>query len=181
MRLNKTSKMVYMALLVSLALILSIIERMIPVPFVTPGAKLGLANLVIMISVYTLDNYKDSFTILILRIVLSTLLGSSVSMLLYSAAGGLLSFIVIVLVKELGGKNVSIIGVSAAGAVFHNVGQLFVASLILNNFNVFLYLPLLSLAGIVTGIFVGLSANYIISHLTKLPYFRNNITSSANN
>lgn len=181
MKLNKTSKMVYMALLVSLALILSIIEKMIPVPFVTPGAKLGLANLVIMISVYTLDSYKDSFTVLILRIVLSTLLGSSVSMLLYSAAGGFLSFIIIVLVKELGGKHVSIIGVSAAGAVFHNVGQLFVASLILQNFNVFLYLPLLSLAGIVTGIFVGLSANYIISHLSKLPYFRKCVSSSANN
>lgn len=180
MRLNKTSKMVYMALLVSLALILSIIERMIPVPFVTPGAKLGLANLVIMISVYTLDSYKDSFTILFLRVVLSTLLGSSVSMILYSAAGGILSFIAIVLVKELGGKHVSIIGVSAAGAVFHNVGQLFVASLILQNFNVFLYLPLLSLAGIVTGIFVGLSANYILYHLLKLPLFRKDVTSSAN-
>lgn len=180
MKLNKTSKMVYMALLVSLALILSLIERMIPVPFVTPGAKLGLANLVIMISVYTLDSYKDSFTILALRLVLSTMLGGSVSMLLYSAAGGILSFIVIVFVKKLGGKHVSIIGVSAAGAVFHNVGQLFVASLILQNFNVFLYLPLLSMAGIGTGIFVGLSANYIISHLSKLQLFSKNVTSSTN-
>lgn len=150
-------------------------------PFVTPGAKLGLANLVIMISVYTLDSYKDSFTILFLRVVLSTLLGSSVSMILYSAAGGILSFIAIVLVKEIGGKHVSIIGVSAAGAVFHNVGQLLVASLILQNFNVFLYLPLLSLAGIVTGIFVGLSANYILYHLLKLPHFSKDLASNTNN
>ena len=62
---NKIYKMVYMGLLVSMALVLSLIERMLPVPFIAPGAKLGLANLIIVISVYTLDSYKDSFIILI--------------------------------------------------------------------------------------------------------------------
>lgn len=172
MRKNKTSKMVYMGLLVSMALVLSLIERMIPVPFIAPGSKLGLANLVIIISVYTLDNYKESFTILILRILLTTLLGGSVSMLIYSACGGILSFLVTIIVKELGGKHVSIIGVSASSAVFHNIGQLAAASIILNNIGMFLYLPLLSIAGIGTGIFVGLSANYILSHLFKMPQFK---------
>jgi heptaprenyl diphosphate synthase len=166
---TKTSKMVFLALLISLALILSLIEKMIPMPFLTPGAKLGLANLVIMIAIYTL-NIWDAFLVLIIRILLSTLLGSSVSMLLYSLFGGILSFISMILVKKIGGKFVSIIGVSATGAVFHNVGQLFVASLILKNFNVFLYLPVLSIIGIITGIFVGLSANYIINHLKKLSF-----------
>ncbi|MGL6105148.1 Gx transporter family protein [Romboutsia sp.] len=177
MKINKTRKMIYMGLLVSMALILSLIERMIPVPFIAPGAKLGLANLVIIISVYTLDNYKESFTVLILRIVLSTLLGSSVSMLLYSISGGLLSFIITILVKELGGKYVSIIGVSTSAAVFHNIGQLFAASLILDNFGVFLYMPILSIAGIGTGIFVGLSANYILEHFQRLNYFNGKISS----
>lgn len=172
MKLNKTSKMIYMSLLVAMALILYIFEGMIPVPFITPGAKLGLANLVIMISVYTLDSYKESFVVLLLRLLLSTMLGGSISTLLYSAVGGILSFLIIVLVKELGGKYVSIIGVSASAAVFHNIGQLLVASLILENFGVFLYLPVLSLAGIGTGIFVGLSANYLLSHLKKLVYFK---------
>jgi heptaprenyl diphosphate synthase len=166
---TKTSKMVFLALLISLALILSLIEKMIPMPFLTPGAKLGLANLVIMIAIYTL-NIWDAFLVLIIRILLSTLLGSSVSMLLYSLFGGILSFISMILVKKIGGKFVSIIGVSATGAVFHNVGQLFVASLILKNFNVFLYLPVLSIIGIITGIFVGLSANYIINHFKKLSF-----------
>ncbi|MEG1002901.1 MAG: Gx transporter family protein [Clostridium sp.] len=157
-----------------MALILFIIENMIPVPFITPGAKLGLANLIIMVSVYTLDSYKDSFTVLILRLLISTMVGGSLSTLMYSAAGGILSFIIIVIVKELGGKYVSIIGVSAAAAVFHNIGQLAVASIILKNIGVFLYLPVLSIAGIGTGIFVGLSANYMIQHLNKLPYFRSN-------
>ncbi|RDY25424.1 Gx transporter family protein [Romboutsia weinsteinii] len=179
MKLNKTSKMVYMSLLVSMALILSIIERMIPVPFVTPGAKLGLANLVIIISVYTLDNYKESFTVLILRIFLATMLGGSVSNLLYSFTGGVLSFIATLVVKELGGKHVSIIGVSASAAVFHNVGQLLAASLVLDNIGVFLYLPLLSIAGIVTGIFIGISANYLLDHLSKLPQFKGSVYSKG--
>ena len=76
---NKIYKMVYMGLLVSMALVLSLIERMLPVPFIAPGAKLGLANLIIVISVYTLDSYKDSFIILILKILLSSILGGSVS------------------------------------------------------------------------------------------------------
>lgn len=172
MKLNKIRKMLYISLLVSMALILFTIENMIPVPFITPGAKLGLANLVIMIAVYTLDSYKESFLVLILRIILSSLLVGNLSTLLYSSVGGILSFFVSVLVKELGGKYVSIIGVSASAAVFHNIGQLLVASLILNNFGVFLYLPVLSIAGIGTGIFVGLSANYLIAHLNKLPYFK---------
>lgn len=167
-KMKKTTKMVYMSLLVALALILFIFEGMIPVPFITPGAKLGLANLIIMISVYTLDSYKESFTVLILRIILSTLFAGSVSTLIYSVSGGILSFFVSVLVKELGGKYVSIIGVSAAAAVFHNIGQLIAASLILNNFGVMLYLPVLSIAGIGTGIFVGLSANIMIKHLNKI-------------
>ncbi|WP_278321253.1 Gx transporter family protein [Clostridium baratii] len=161
-----------MSLLVGMALILFIIEGMIPVPFITPGAKLGLANLVIMIAVYTLGSYKEAFTVLFLRLLLSTMLGGSISTLMYSAAGGILSFIIIILVKELGGKYVSIIGVSAAAAVFHNIGQLIVASLILKNIGVFLYLPILSIAGIGTGIFVGISANYLLSHLNKISYLK---------
>lgn len=164
--------MVYMSLLIAMALILFIFEAMIPIPFITPGAKLGLANLVIMIAVYTLDSYKESFAVLLIRILLSTFFAGSASTLIYSISGGVLSFIVTVIVKELGGKYVSIIGVSAAAAVFHNIGQLLVASLILNNFGVMLYLPILSLAGIGTGIFVGISANYLVAHLNKILYFK---------
>ena len=69
MKLNKTSKMIYMSLLIAMAMVLSLVERMMPLPFVTPGAKLGLANLVIIIAVYTLDNYREAFVILILRVV----------------------------------------------------------------------------------------------------------------
>ena len=168
---NKIYKMVYMGLLVSMALVLSLIERILPIPFIAPGAKLGLANLIIVISVYTLDSYKDSFIILILKILLSSILGGSISSLLYSISGGVLSFIVTILVKQLGKRYVSVIGVSTSAAVFHNVGQLFAASIIFKNFNIFLYLPILSIAGIGTGIFIGLSANYILNHFSKTSCF----------
>ena len=75
-------------------------------------------------------------------------------------------------VKELGKDKVSIIGVSASGALFHNVGQLIVASAIVQNIAVMLYLPILSIAGVGTGIFIGITANFVVKHMSKLPYFR---------
>lgn len=172
---KNTTKLVYMSLLVALALILSIFESMIPVPFITPGAKLGLANLVIMISIYSLPRYRDSFVVLFLRLFLSTLFSGSFSMLIYSASGGILSFIIIVLLKKFFNNYLSIIGISAAGAVFHNIGQLLAAALVLENFGVILYLPFLSIAGIVTGIFVGITANYILNYLNKIPNLKKNL------
>ena len=164
----KTSKLVYLSLLISLALVLSLIERTMPLPFTTPGAKLGLSNLVIILAVYTLDNYHEAFLVLILKIFLSGLLGGNLSSLMYSFSGGVLSFLITLLVKNTFKEYVSIIGVSASAAVFHNIGQLLVASLILDNLSIFLYLPMLTIIGIITGIFIGLSANYILNHFKKL-------------
>lgn len=168
---NKTYKLIYMGLLVSMALVLSLIESILPIPFIAPGAKLGLANLIIVISIYTLDSYKDSFIVLILRILLSSTLGGNFSALLYSISGGILSFLITIFVKHVGSTHVSLIGVSTSAAVFHNIGQLLAASIIFKNFNIFLYLPILSISGISTGIFIGLSANYILNHFSKIPHF----------
>lgn len=170
--MRKTNRLVYVGLLVAQALVLHIIERMIPVPFITPGAKLGLANLVTVIALYTLDNKKDAFLVILLRLTLSTMFGGNLSSFMYSAAGGTLSFLSMLAMKEIFKDKVSIIGVSSAGAIFHNIGQLIIASLIVNNIAVMLYLPILSLVGIVTGIFIGITANYVVSHLKKLPMFK---------
>lgn len=169
-KLKDTRKLVYLSLLTSLALILFLFESMIPMPFITPGAKLGLANLIIMISIYTLDSYKDALKVLLLRIFIASLFFGTPSMIIYSLSGGLLSFIVIITLKKFCSTYLSLIGISTSGAVFHNIGQLLAASLILENFGVMLYLPLLSLAGIGTGIFVGISANFMINHLNKILY-----------
>lgn len=172
MKMKKTSKMVYIGLLVAQALVLYIFEGMIPVPFITPGAKLGLANLIIVIGLYTLDNYKEAFLVLLLRLILSTMFGGNLSSFLFSLAGGILSFSIMVIIKESLKDKVSIIGVSAAGAVFHNIGQLLMASIMVRNIGVMLYLPLLSIAGIGTGIFIGITANYAVNHLKKIKYFK---------
>ena len=170
--MKQTKHLIYMSLLVAMALALHLVERNIPVPFMTPGAKLGLANLVTVISLYTLDKKSDVIKIIVARMILSAIFGGSVSGLMYGSMGALFSFIIMIVIKESLKEKVSIIGVSAAGAVFHNIGQLLVAALIVHNIGVMLYLPVLSLAGIVTGIFVGITANYTVAHMYQLPFFK---------
>ncbi len=170
--MQKTRHLIYMSLLVALALVLHLIERNIPVPFMTPGAKLGLANLITVLALYTLPKKSDVIKVIVARLFLSSIFGGSVSGLMYGSMGAVLSFLIMVVIKDGLKEKVSIIGVSAAGAVFHNIGQLLVAAFIVRNIGVMLYLPFLSLAGIVTGIFVGMAANYVIRHMNKLTIFR---------
>lgn len=129
--MTKNRRLVYIALLAAQAVVISLLERAIPFPFAfAPGAKLGLANIITCISLYTLSA-KDTFMIICIRLVLSTLLGGTISTFMYSAAGAILSFLGMWLVQQLGPKRVSIIGVSVTGGILHNVGQLVIASWIL--------------------------------------------------
>lgn len=169
--MKKTQKMTYISILVAQALVLYIIERSIPVPFIAPGAKLGLSNIITVLSLYTL-NLKDTFVVVVLRVLLSMLVGGSVSSLLYSIVGGLLSLITMYAMKKLGENNVSIIGVSIVGAFFHNIGQVIVSGLIIHNINIVLYLPILSVAGMGTGFFVGITSSYFLMLLKKLPIYK---------
>ena len=171
--MNKTFRIVFIGLLVSQALALYTVESMIPVPFIAPGAKLGLANLITVVALYTLNSKKDVFLVILLRLLLATMIGGTLSTFIYSVAGAILSYLAMIFVKELLKDKVSIIGVSAAGAFFHNVGQLIVASAIVENIGIMLYLPILSIAGIGTGVFIGITANFVVKHLSKLSYFRN--------
>lgn len=179
--MKQTRHLVYMSLLVAMALVLHIVERNIPVPFMTPGAKLGLANLVTVLALYTLKRKRDVIEIIVARLLLSSIFGGSVSGLMYGSMGALLSFIIMVTIKGILKEKVSIIGVSAAGAVFHNIGQVIVACLIVRNIGVMLYLPFLSIAGIVTGIFVGMAGNYIVRHMRQLPMFKELVGAEGRN
>lgn len=170
--MEKTRHLMYLSLLVAMALVLSLIERNIPVPFMTPGAKLGLANLVTVLALYSLPKKHEVAMIIVARLLLTSIFGGSVSGLMYGSMGALLSFLIMVGVKETLKDKVSIIGVSAAGAVFHNIGQVLVAMGMVKNVGVALYLPFLSLSGIITGIFVGLAANYVIVYINRLPMLR---------
>ncbi|MCT2534301.1 Gx transporter family protein [Aquibacillus koreensis] len=170
--MTKNQRLVYIALLASQAVIISLIERAIPFPFaIAPGAKLGLANIITCMALYTLST-KDAAKVVAIRIVLSTLLGGTISSFMYSASGAILSFIGMWAVKKLGPNRVSLIGVSTAGAILHNVGQLMIASWIAQTWTVLLYLPVLSFIGILSGIAIGIFANYLLNHVEKLHYYR---------
>ncbi len=170
--MRNTRKLVLMGLFVSMALALHVFERMIPVPFITPGAKLGLSNIITLTALMTFG-FKDTFVILIVRIIMASIFGGGMSAFLYSITGGLLSLFSMQIIKKLGGNNVSLIGISVVGAVFHNIGQLLAAALIIKNMNIFVYFPVLFIAAVGTGVFVGLTSKYLLSFVDKhISYFK---------
>ncbi len=143
------------AMLTALAMIFGYVEALIPFGFGIPGIKLGLANLVIVLALYLLPVYQAA-AIQVMRIALTSFLFGSLSMMLYSLAGGMLSLLVMGLMRKT--KGFSIVGVSIAGGVSHNLGQLTVAVLVVQNLKVAFYFPALITAGLVTGGLIGMVA-----------------------
>lgn len=173
-RVSGTSKMATAAMLSCLALIFSYIEFLIPIDFGMPGIKLGLANLLIVIALYGLE-WKYALTINIVRITLSGLLFSGVFGVIYSLAGGLLSFFVMVMLKKT--QKFSIVGVSMAGGVFHNLGQILIAAKLVSNIKIFYYFPVLLFSGMATGILIGFIAYYLAIKMPSglFPYLKRNM------
>ncbi len=163
MRIN-TRKMALIAVLIAQAIVLGFIERLIPISFVVPGAKLGLANIITLVTLYILT-FRETTLVLVGRIVLIGLLFGSVSSLLYSLSGGVLALVGMYLAKKSG--KISIIGISIIGAVLHNIGQLIMASLVISNLNMFYYLPLLLVFALPTGMVIGVASRLIIKYLDK--------------
>ena len=162
----KTKKMMIISIFISLGLILSYVEHMLPTQFIAAGAKLGLANIVTVVTLVVLDR-KSSLTVLLIRIVLVSLMFAGFSGFLYSITGGLLSYLGMSIMLKLDFKEVSLVGVSVVGAVLHSFGQVVVASLIFMNYRILLYFPTLLLASLITGIFIGLISNYLTERLIK--------------
>ena len=161
-------KLVFIALLTAQGIILGLLEQAIPFPFTfAPGAKLGLAHIVTLISLYTLS-FKEVVLVVVMKTLMTTVLGGTFSTFLYSGMGALVSFIGMYLVMQLGEKRVSMIGVSATGGILHNVGQLMVASWMAKSWTVLLYLPAMSIVGIFAGVAIGIAANYAITHVKLL-------------
>lgn len=149
----KTKKIAYLGLLIALAFVFSYIEYLIPVNIGIPGAKLGLANLVIIAALYTL-NEKDAFLLSMVRIVLVGFTFANLASMLYSLAGGILSFLAMLLAKRT--KKLSITGVSVIGGVFHNVGQIIMAIWVVKTASLIYYLPVLMVSGIAAGVAIGI-------------------------
>ena len=140
-------------MLIGLAFIFSYIEAIIPIPIPIPGVKLGLANLVTIVGLYTVG-VKGTVAISLVRIVLVGFTFGNVSSMMYSLAGGVLSLVLMILFKKL--NWFSQIGVSILGGIGHNIGQLTVAALVTQTSGVFYYLPFLMVAGVVAGAVIGL-------------------------
>lgn len=153
------------AMLTVVALMFSYVEAIIPVTFGIPGFKLGFANIMIIISLYALDA-RYAFAVNLTRILLSALLFGTPFSMMYSLAGGMLSLVVMWILKKTG--LFSVIGVSMTGGVFHNLGQLSVAAFAVSNLNMFLYFPVLVFTGIATGIGTGAIAFQVLKKL-KVP------------
>lgn len=173
---TSASNLTMAAMLACLALIFSYVEFLIPISLGIPGVKLGLANLVIIIALYGLD-WKYALTINVVRICLSGLLFSGVFGIMYSMGGGIISFIVMIgLIKS---RKFSIVGVSMAGGVFHNLGQILVAAQLISNLKIFYYFPVLLFSGMGTGIVIGFIAYYLGAKIPRqlFPNLRNRVLS----
>ena len=166
MRNKKVQQVALSGLLTSLMLVFGFIERQFPLPVPVPGIKLGLANSVLLYSLYMLG-IRQSFVLMLLKALMSWLIYMNLSAMLYSFAGGVLSLTAMILISRM--KGVSVIGVSALGAVFFNVGQILVAVLMLNTPQLLVtYLPILMISGVVTGVLTGIVAQMVMKHLKTI-------------
>jgi len=155
-------RVAYFGVFTALALIFSYVETLIPISFGIPGVKLGLANLIIVIALFKLK-LKETYLLSVVRILLSGFLFGNYFSIIYSLAGALLSLSVMALLKRAGGF--SIIGISIAGGVFHNIGQLFVAMAVVEMFQAAYYIPVLLVAGLLTGCLIGILAQEMLKRL----------------
>ena len=166
MRNKRAQQVALSGLLTSLMLVFGLIERQFPLTAAIPGVKLGLANSVLLYSLYMLG-IRQSFVLILLKALMSWLIYTNMNAMFYSLGGGLLSLVVMILVSRM--KGVSVIGVSALGAVFFNVGQILVAVLMLNTPQLLVtYLPILMISGVVTGVLTGIVAQMVMKHLKTI-------------
>lgn len=155
-----------LALCTSAALLLSYVEMLIPPIFTgIPGIKMGLPNIAILLVLYR-AGAKEAAAVSFIRIVITSILFGNITMFWYSLAGATLSLAVMILLKRI--DILSSVGVSVAGALAHNVGQIIVAMILMQTSQLGYYLIVLSITGAISGIFVGLLGGYVIKRISKI-------------
>ncbi len=163
---SRTERLTRLALLTAVALILFIVEAQIPPLVAIPGVKLGLANIITLITLY-LYGRRDALMVLVVRIILGGFFAGQLMTLLFSFAGGLLCYAVTALLyRHIPLRRLWLL--SMIGAVCHNIGQLLAASVVLETFDVFWYLPVLLVSGLIAGCFTGLVAGVVLARLQVL-------------
>lgn len=159
-------KTAYLGLFSAVAIIFGYVETLVPVFAGIPGIKLGLANLVTVFLLY-LYNWSEAAAVSAVRIVVIGFLFGNLFSILFSLAGAALSLLVMVLLKKSGGFSVA--GISVAGGVSHNIGQIVVAAFVVENVKLFYYLPVLLISGLVTGLLIGFLSGEMIKRIPALP------------
>ncbi|MCI8661492.1 MAG: Gx transporter family protein [Lachnospiraceae bacterium] len=149
-------------MLIALAFVFSYVEAMIPIPVPVPGVKLGLANLVNVVGLYTVGA-AGTVMVALVRIVLTGFTFGNTFSMLYALAGGAASITAMVAARKSG--FLGTVGVSILGGVFHNIGQLVVASWVTRTVGVFSYFPLLLAAGVVTGGVIGFLGGLVVERI----------------
>lgn len=158
----KTKRITTYGVLIALALILSYIEAQIPAFVAVPGMKLGLTNVVVLVALYILDS-KSAMFINVVRIIIVAILFGNAMSFAFSIAGGMLSTTVMILLKR--SKKFGVVGISAAGGITHNIGQIIMAVILLNTKAIAGYLPILWISGIISGILIGIIGGLVCSRL----------------
>lgn len=168
-RQTKIKKLAFLGIAASLALLLSYVEFLLPPIYAAvPGIKIGLPNLVILYVLYS-AGIPYAALISLTRLIISSLLFGNAMTFAYSAAGALLSLLTMALIKKSG--LLSTVGVSVAGAVTHNLGQVLVAMVLLDTPEIAYYAIVLAITGTVSGIFVGLCGALLIKRLQGSRHF----------
>lgn len=162
----KTKKLALMAVLTAIALTIFMLEAQLPAPVPIPGVKLGLANIVTLTAVLILGR-REAGAILAARIIMGAVFAGNPSAMLYSAAGGVLAYAAMCLLVGVVPEK-RLWAVSAVSAVAHNMGQLLACVLVVKTPGVFIYAPALIVSGVITGVFTGFGAMYLVRALRKL-------------
>lgn len=164
---RRSEKTAFYGVMLGLALILGYVEFLLPLNFGVPGIKLGLSNIVTVFVLYKIG-FKQSFTLNVLRIIISSILFGNVFGAVYSLCGGILSVVSMYYLKKT--NLFSIVGVSVAGAVINNLGQVVIASVLISTVQILGYLPFLSFSGVIMGALIGVLVTLIINKLPKTFY-----------
>jgi len=160
--MSKNKRLALLSMCACLAMLLSFVESRIPPLTAIPGIKMGLANIAVMFTLYKLGT-REAMAVSAIRVVLIALLFGSAVSFLYSLAGAVLSFAVMLLVRRV--KLFSEVGVSVAGGVCHNIGQIAMACILLDTNVIVYYLPFLLLSGTVTGVLIGVTSALLIKRI----------------
>lgn len=161
--MKKTKRLVLLAMLTAVAMILSYVESLLPSVGI-PGVKMGLANIAVIFALFRFG-WKEAAALSLVRVVLVSLLFGSVGAMLYSLAGAVLSLAVMALLRRI--DRFSTVGISVAGGVAHNAGQILMAMLILQTKQLLGYLPVLAVSGIAGGVLTGLAAALLIRRIPE--------------